>query len=55
MASPALCDGLHDRVPASRAFIVTQPVAKSAIVRLREVATVKVNPDASRIIGQAAR
>jgi glyoxylate reductase len=33
---------------------VTQPVAKSAIARLREVATVTVNPDASRIIGRRA-
>ena len=33
---------------------VTQPVAKSAIARLREVATVTVNPDASRIIGRKA-
>ena len=33
---------------------VTQPVAKSAIVRLREVTTVAVNPDASRIIGRRA-
>jgi glyoxylate reductase len=33
---------------------VTQPVAKSAIGRLREVATVTVNPDASRIIARRA-
>ena len=31
-------------------IFVTQPVAKSAIDRLRQVATVKVNPDSSRII-----
>jgi glyoxylate reductase len=31
---------------------VTQPVAKSAIARLRKVATVTVNPDASRIVGR---
>ncbi len=35
-------------------IFVTQPVAKSAIARLREVATVTVNPDASRIIGRRA-
>jgi glyoxylate reductase len=33
---------------------VTQPVAKSAIARLRDVATVTVNTDASRIIGRRA-
>jgi glyoxylate reductase len=33
---------------------VTQPVAKSALERLREVATVKVNPDASRIMPKRA-
>ena len=31
---------------------ITQPVAKSAIARLRDVATVTVNSDASRIIGR---
>jgi glyoxylate reductase len=31
-----------------------QPVAKSAIARLRDVAAVTVNPDASRIIGRSA-
>ena len=31
-------------------IFVTQPIAKSAIDRLRQVATVKVNPDSSRII-----
>ena len=31
-------------------IFVTQPVAKSAIARLRKVATVRINPDASRII-----
>jgi glyoxylate reductase len=35
-------------------IFVTQPVAKSAIARMREVATVTVNPDASRIIGRRA-
>src|SRR5438270_358143 len=31
-------------------LFVTQPVAKSAIARLRKVASVTVNPDASRIL-----
>jgi glyoxylate reductase len=35
-------------------IFVTQPVAGSALARLREVATVKVNPDASRIIAKRA-
>jgi glyoxylate reductase len=33
---------------------VTQPVAKSALDRLRKVATVKVNPDASRVLAKRA-
>jgi glyoxylate reductase len=33
-------------------IFVTQPVAKSAIERLRKVATVTVNPDSSRIIAK---
>jgi len=33
---------------------VTQPIATSAVRRLREVATVTINPDASRIIGRRA-
>jgi glyoxylate reductase len=33
---------------------VTQPVATSAIDRLRQAATVRINPDASRIISKAA-
>lgn len=33
-------------------IFVTQPVAKSAIDRLKAVATVKVNPDSSRIIAK---
>jgi len=33
---------------------VTQPIAKSAIERLRKVGTVKVNPDSSRIIAKKA-
>jgi hypothetical protein len=42
-------------MPAPRPRIfVTQPVAKSAIARLRQVATVTVNPDASRIIHRRA-
>jgi glyoxylate reductase len=39
--------------PRPRVF-VTQPVAKSALARLRKVASVKVNPDASRIIAKRA-
>jgi len=35
-------------------IFVTQPIAKSAIARLREMATVTVNPDASRIIARRA-
>jgi glyoxylate reductase len=35
-------------------IFVTQPVAKSAIDRLRKVAIVKVNPDSSRIIPKKA-
>ncbi|MBV8419370.1 MAG: hypothetical protein JOZ26_05105, partial [Hyphomicrobiales bacterium] len=31
-------------------IFITQPVARSAIERLRQVASVKVNPDSSRII-----
>ena len=40
--------------PARPRIFVTQPVAKSALDRLREVATVKVNPDASRILAKTA-
>src|SRR5215475_4929371 len=36
--------------PSRPRIFVTQPVAKSALDRLRKVATVKVNPDSSRII-----
>jgi glyoxylate reductase len=39
--------------PHPRIFI-TQPVAKSAIARLRQIATVTVNPDSSRIITRPA-
>ena len=35
-------------------IFVTQPVAKSAIARLREVAMVTVNPDARRVIARRA-
>jgi len=35
-------------------IFVTQPVAESALARLRKVASVKVNPDASRIIAKRA-
>jgi glyoxylate reductase len=41
------------RAPRPRIF-VTQPVAKSALERLRKVASVKVNPDPSRIIAKPA-
>ncbi|HML07983.1 MAG TPA: D-glycerate dehydrogenase [Xanthobacteraceae bacterium] len=41
------------RLARPRIF-VTQPVAKSAIARLRQVAVVTVHPDASRIIGRRA-
>ncbi len=40
--------------PRRPRIFVTQPVAKSAIARLRQVANVKVNPDSSRIIGRRA-
>ena len=40
---------------ARPAIFVTQPVAKSAIARLRKVGTVRVNPDAARIIGRPSR
>ncbi len=39
------------RVPR---IFVTQPVAKSAIDRLRKVGSVKVNPDSSRILAKPA-
>jgi glyoxylate reductase len=35
-------------------IFVTQPVAKSAVARLRKVARVKINPDASRILPKKA-
>ena len=35
-------------------IFITQPVAKSAVARLRKVAAVSVNPDASRVIGKRA-
>ena len=35
-------------------IFITQPVAGSAIERLRRVASVKVNPDSSRIITKQA-
>ena len=35
-------------------IFVTQPIASSAIARLRKIATVTVNPDASRILNQRA-
>jgi glyoxylate reductase len=42
-----------DGVMRPRIF-VTQPVAKSAIARLRKVARVTINPDASRILSKKA-
>jgi glyoxylate reductase len=44
---------MRSRLARPRIF-VTQPVAKSAIARLRKVATVKVNPESSRIIPKKA-
>lgn len=41
------------RAPRPRIF-VTQPVAKSALARLQQVAAVRTNPDASRILGRGA-
>ena len=44
-------------MPATRSrprIFVTQPVAKSALDRLRKVAMVKINPDSSRIIPKKA-
>lgn len=35
-------------------IFITQPVAESAVARLRKVAAVTVNPDASRVIGKRA-
>ncbi len=35
-------------------IFITQPIAESAIKRLREVGSVTVNPDASRVIGKRA-
>ncbi|MCC6778269.1 MAG: D-glycerate dehydrogenase [Hyphomicrobiales bacterium] len=42
------------RPQARPRIFITQPVAQSAVARLRAVATVKVNPDASRIIAKQA-
>jgi glyoxylate reductase len=42
-----------DGVRRPRVF-VTQPIAQSAVARLRKHATVRINPDASRIISKAA-
>ena len=49
--SPALCDGCADAQTKLRIF-VTQPVAESALKRLRKVATVDMFPDDSRIISK---
>lgn len=35
-------------------IFITQPVAKSAVARLRQVAAVKINPDASRVLARRA-
>jgi glyoxylate reductase len=47
-------DELMRDLPARPRIFVTQPVAKSAIDRLRKVATVKINPDDSRIVAKPA-
>jgi glyoxylate reductase len=39
-----------DELMSRPRIFITQPVAKSAIDRLREVATLRINPDSSRII-----
>jgi glyoxylate reductase len=39
-----------DELMSRPRIFITQPVAKSAIDRLREVASVRINPDSSRII-----
>jgi glyoxylate reductase len=39
-----------DELMSRPRIFITQPVARSAIDRLREVATVRINPDSSRII-----
>ncbi len=44
---------MRSRFARPRIF-VTQPVAKSALARLRKVATVKINPESSRIISKRA-
>jgi glyoxylate reductase len=48
---------VDELMPGKRArpkIFITQPVAKSAIDRLRAVASVTVNPDSSRILGKRA-
>ncbi len=42
------------RRPRRPRIFVTQPVAQSAVARLRQVATIEINADASRIIGRRA-
>ena len=44
---------MRSRLARPRIF-VTQPVAKSALARLRKIATVKINPESSRIIPKKA-
>ena len=41
-----------DAVTAKPRVFVTQPIASSALERLREIASVKINPDSSRIIAK---
>jgi hypothetical protein len=51
------CRAMDRLMPANSTrprIFVTQPIAKSAIERLRKVGTVKVNPDSSRIIAKKA-
>ena len=53
--SPASCAGCADaprRISMRPRVFITQPVAKSAIERLRSVAEVESNPDAARIMSK---
>ena len=49
----AAIGGMTGAVPRPRVF-VTQPIAESALARLRTVADVEVNPDSSRVLDKAA-
>jgi glyoxylate reductase len=44
----------HSGLPRRPRIFITQPVAKSAVARLRRVAAVRINPDSSRIIPRRA-